>query len=81
MSRIVNHVDNKNLSFHVRSGGLPCQEQHFTNPAVSNLASARYSAAICPHGGRWERLPGTGSLEEVPGVNVTLLQSDLQPHN
>ncbi|MFM0328017.1 hypothetical protein [Caballeronia glebae] len=48
---------------------------------LTELARNRYSAAFRSHTGRWEPLPGTGSLEEMAEVVVTLLQPYLQPDN
>ena len=41
----------------------------------------RYGAAFRSQSGRWEPLPGTGTLAEMAQVIVTLLQSYLQPDN
>jgi len=48
---------------------------------LTELARNRYSAAFRSHTGRWEPLPGTGSLDEMADVVVTLLQPYLQPDN
>ncbi|KAE8757281.1 hypothetical protein FSO04_24745 [Paraburkholderia madseniana] len=48
---------------------------------LTELGRNRYSAAFRSHNGRWETLPGTGSLEEMAEVVVTLLQPYLQPDN
>ncbi|MGF6653567.1 DNA-directed RNA polymerase subunit N (RpoN/RPB10) [Paraburkholderia youngii] len=48
---------------------------------LTELARNRYSAAFRSHTGRWEPLPGTGSLDEMVEVVVTLLQPYLQPDN
>lgn len=48
---------------------------------LTELAPNRYSAAFRSHTGRWEPLPGTGSLDEMADVVVTLLQPYLQPDN
>jgi hypothetical protein len=48
---------------------------------LTELARNRYSAAFRSHTGRWEPLPGTGSLDEMADVVVTLLQPYLQVDN
>ncbi|PTB24849.1 hypothetical protein C9I56_31565 [Paraburkholderia caribensis] len=48
---------------------------------LTELARNRYSAAFRSHTERWEPLPGTGSLDEMADVVVTLLQPYLQPDN
>ncbi|MEM5439397.1 hypothetical protein [Paraburkholderia diazotrophica] len=48
---------------------------------LTELGRNRYGAAFRTHSGRWEPLPGTGSLEEMADVVVTLLQPYLQPDN
>jgi len=48
---------------------------------LTELSRNRYSAAFRSHSGRWEPLPGTGSLDEMAEVVVTLLQPYLQPDN
>ena len=48
---------------------------------LTELARNRYAAAFRSHSGRWEPLPGTGTLDEMAGVVVTLLQPYLQPDN
>ncbi|MBB5405338.1 hypothetical protein QF000_000032 [Paraburkholderia atlantica] len=48
---------------------------------LTELGRNRYSAAFRSHTGRWEPLPGTGSLDEMTEVIVTLLQPYLQPDN
>jgi hypothetical protein len=48
---------------------------------LTDLGRNRYGAAFRSHSGRWEPLPGTGSLDEMADVVVTLLQSYLQPDN
>jgi hypothetical protein len=47
---------------------------------LTELSRNRYSAAFRSHNGRWEPLPGTGSLDEMTEVVVTLLQPYLQPN-
>lgn len=46
---------------------------------LTELGRNRYGAAFRSHSGRWEPLPGTGSLEEMADVVVMLLQPYLQP--
>jgi hypothetical protein len=46
---------------------------------LTELARNRYGAAFRSHSGRWEPLPGTGSLDEMAELVVTLLQPYLQP--
>ncbi|HEX7935596.1 MAG TPA: hypothetical protein VF573_21325 [Paraburkholderia sp.] len=46
---------------------------------LTELGRNRYGAAFRTHSGRWEPLPGTGSLQEMADVVVTLLQVYLQP--
>ena len=41
----------------------------------------RYGAAFRSHSGRWEPLPGSGTLDEMAQLVVTLLQPYLQPDN
>jgi hypothetical protein len=48
---------------------------------LTELGRNRYEAAFRSHSGRWEPLPGTGSLEEMAEVVVTLRQPYLQPDN
>ncbi|KXU94900.1 hypothetical protein CR51_26005 [Caballeronia megalochromosomata] len=48
---------------------------------LTELARNHYSAAFRSHTGRWEPLQGTGSLDEMAEVVVTLLQPYLQPDN
>ncbi|WP_090864976.1 hypothetical protein [Paraburkholderia diazotrophica] len=48
---------------------------------LTELGRNRYGAAFRSHSGRWEPLPGTGSLEEMADVVVTLLQPYLQSDN
>ena len=48
---------------------------------LTELGRNRYGAASRSHSRRWEPLPGTGSLDEMAGVVVTLLQPYLQPDN
>lgn len=48
---------------------------------LTELGRNRYGAAFRSHSGRWEPLPGMGSLDEMAHVIVTLLQPYLQPDN
>jgi hypothetical protein len=48
---------------------------------LSELSRNRYGAAFRSHSGRWEPLPGTGTLDEMAQLVVTLLQPYLQPEN
>ena len=48
---------------------------------LTELARNRYGAAFRCHSGRWEPLPGTGTLDEMAGVVFTLLHPYLQPDN
>ena len=48
---------------------------------LTELGHNRYSAAFRNHTGRWEPLPGTGSLDEMSELVVTLLQPYLQSDN
>ncbi|GAB7548877.1 hypothetical protein [Cupriavidus sp. 8B] len=46
---------------------------------LTELGRNRYGAAFRSHTGRWEPLPGAGSLDEMAELVVTLLQPYLQP--
>jgi hypothetical protein len=46
---------------------------------LTELGHTRYGAAFRTHSGRWEPLPGTGTLDEMAQLVVTLLQPYLQP--
>jgi hypothetical protein len=48
---------------------------------LSELSRNRYGAAFRSHSGRWEPLPGYGTLDEMAQLVVTLLQPYLQPDN
>ncbi|MCI0144591.1 hypothetical protein KNO81_01635 [Paraburkholderia sediminicola] len=48
---------------------------------LSELSRNRYGAAFRSHSGRWEPLPGAGTLDEMARLVVTLLQPYLQPDN
>src|ERR1700733_7199499 len=48
---------------------------------LTQLGRNRYGAAFRSHSGRWEPLPGAGSLDEMAQLVVTLLQPYLQPDN
>jgi hypothetical protein len=56
-------------------------EQPTVVARLTELGRNRYGAAFRSHSGRWEPLPGTGSLEEMVEVVVTLLQPYLLPDN
>jgi hypothetical protein len=48
---------------------------------LTELGRNRYGAAFRSHSGRWEPLPGAGSLDEMAQLVVTLLEPYLQPDN
>lgn len=48
---------------------------------LSELSRNCYGAAFRSHRGRWEPLPGYGTLDEMAQLVVTLLQPYLQPDN
>lgn len=48
---------------------------------LTELGRNRYGAAFRTHSGRWEPLPGNGTLDEMAEVVVTLLNLYLQPDN
>jgi len=48
---------------------------------LTELSRNRYGAAFRTHSGRWEPLPGAGTLGEMAQVIVALLQPYLQPDN
>ncbi|WP_042880844.1 hypothetical protein [Cupriavidus necator] len=48
---------------------------------LTELGRNRYGAAFRSHSGRWEPLPGAGSLDEMAQVVVALLEPYLQPDN
>jgi len=48
---------------------------------LTELGRHQYGAAFRSHSGRWEPLPGSGSLNEMVELVVTLLQPYLQPDN
>lgn len=48
---------------------------------LTELGRNLYGAAFRSHSGRWEPLPGSGSLAEMAQLVVTLLQPYLQPDN
>jgi len=48
---------------------------------LSELSRNCYGAAFRSHSGRWEPLPGYGTLDEMAQLVVTLLQPHLQPDN
>ncbi len=47
---------------------------------LTELDSGTYGAAFRPLTGRWEPLPGTGSLKEMAVLVTTLLGPHLQPY-
>ena len=48
---------------------------------LSELGRNLYGAAFRSHSGRWEPLPGSGPLDEMAQLVVTLLEPYLQPDN
>ncbi|RQS55666.1 hypothetical protein [Burkholderia sp. Bp8986] len=48
---------------------------------LTELGRSRYGAAFRSNSGRWEPLPGSGTLDEMTEVVVTLLLPYLQPDN
>src|SRR5580700_9946012 len=46
---------------------------------LTELGRNRYGAAFRSHSGRWEPLPGTGTLDEMAQLVVALLEPYLQP--
>ncbi|BDB26506.1 hypothetical protein Tamer19_08370 [Cupriavidus sp. TA19] len=48
---------------------------------LTELGRNRYGAAFRTHSGRWEPLPGNGTLDEMAEVVVSLLNPYLQPDN
>lgn len=48
---------------------------------LTEIGRNRYGAAFRSHSGRWEPLPGTGTLDEMAEVVTTLLQPYLEPDN
>ena len=48
---------------------------------LAELGRNRYGAAFRTHSGRWEPLPGNGTLDEMAEVVVSLLIPYLQPDN
>jgi len=48
---------------------------------LSELGRNLYGAAFRSHSGRWEPLPGSGPLDEMAQLVVTLLEPYLQPNN
>ena len=47
---------------------------------LTELATNSYGAAFRSHSGRWEPLPGSGPLDEMAQLVVTLLHPYLQPN-
>ncbi|WP_213767666.1 hypothetical protein [Caballeronia sp. dw_19] len=48
---------------------------------LTELGRNLYGAAFRSHSGRWEPLPGSGPLDEMAQLVVTLLAPYLQPDN
>ncbi|MCR4470426.1 hypothetical protein [Burkholderia sp. SCN-KJ] len=48
---------------------------------LTELGRNPLGAPFRGHSGRWAPMPGTGTLDEMAGVVVTLLQPYLQPDN
>lgn len=48
---------------------------------LTELGRNLYGAAFRSHSGRWEPLPGSGPLDEMAQIVVTLLEPYLQPDN
>jgi len=48
---------------------------------LTEIGHGRYGAAFRSHSGRWEPLPGTGTLDEMAEVVTSLLQPYLQADN
>lgn len=48
---------------------------------LSEIGRHQYGAAFRSHTGRWEPLPGNGTLDEMAEVVTLLLQPYLQPNN
>lgn len=47
---------------------------------ITELARGTYGAAFRPLTGRWEPLPGTGTLKEMAELVTTLLGAHLMPY-
>ena len=47
---------------------------------LTDLGRNSYGAAFRPHTGRWESLPGSGTLQEMAELVTTLLGPYLQPY-
>ncbi|MFX1767873.1 hypothetical protein PWP93_35950 [Paraburkholderia sp. A1RI-2L] len=60
--------------------GVTCEEPTVV-ARLTELGRIRYGADFRSHSGRWEPLPGTGTLDEMAGEVVTLLHPYLQPDN
>jgi hypothetical protein len=48
---------------------------------LTDIGHHQYGAAFRAHSGRWEPLPGTGTLDEMAEVVTLLLQPYLQADN
>jgi hypothetical protein len=48
---------------------------------LTEIGHQQYGAAFRSHSGRWEPLPGTGTLDEMAEVVTLLLQPYLQADN
>lgn len=48
---------------------------------LTELGRNHHGAAFRSHSGRWEPLPGAGTVDEMAGVVVSLLQPYMQPDN
>jgi hypothetical protein len=48
---------------------------------LTEIGRHQYGAAFRSHSGRWEPLPGTGTLDEMAQVVTLLLQPYLQANN
>ena len=61
--------------------GVPIHRASWRCLRLITVHSNRYGAAFRSHSGRWEPLPGYGTLGEMAQSVVTLLQPYLQPYN
>ena len=48
---------------------------------LTEIGNNCYGAAFRSHSGRWEPLPGTGTIDEMAQVVTSLLQPHLQQNN
>ena len=62
-------AENGELSAEMRKAGMGDS----VGARLTELGRHRYGAAFRTHNGRWEPLPGTGAIEEMADVVVTLL--------